>query len=100
MRQIVTNILALGKSSLNAAAGFLAIWCSGYYPWFRRSDECHIIVMCPECGALGPRADATDPPGHARHLRNQRFGAVNFLPYAGGGDNVVGYFANAKYIAS
>ena len=32
------------------------------------------VVPCSECGAVGPRANADDPPGHAEHLWNQRFG--------------------------
>jgi hypothetical protein len=32
-------------------------------------------VTCPECGALGPRASADDPPGHAQHMWNLRFGS-------------------------
>lgn len=31
-------------------------------------------VICPECGACGPRASEDDPPGHVEHLWNQRFG--------------------------
>jgi hypothetical protein len=30
--------------------------------------------MCPECGAVDPMATPDDPPGHAEHLWNQRFG--------------------------
>ena len=34
-----------------------------------------VLVMCPECGALGPRATGDDSPGHAVHLWNLRYGA-------------------------
>ena len=34
-----------------------------------------VLVMCPECGALGPRTTSDDPPGHAAHLWNLRYGA-------------------------
>ena len=33
-----------------------------------------VVVTCSECGAIGPRANATDPQGHAEFLWNQRFG--------------------------
>jgi hypothetical protein len=33
-----------------------------------------IVVVCPECGAVGPLALPEDPPGHALFLWNQRFG--------------------------
>ena len=33
-----------------------------------------VAVVCSECGAMGPRASASDPPGYAEHLWNQRFG--------------------------
>ena len=33
-----------------------------------------IAVVCPECGAAGPRARPEDPAGHPIFLWNQRFG--------------------------
>ncbi|MET0165862.1 MAG: Lar family restriction alleviation protein [Vicinamibacterales bacterium] len=36
----------------------------------------YFVVTCPECGATGPRATSDDPPGHAEHLWNQRFDAL------------------------
>jgi hypothetical protein len=39
------------------------------------NDDAQIVVVtCFECGAIGPRSTGDDPPGHAAHLRNQRFG--------------------------
>ena len=35
-----------------------------------------VVVMCSGCGTMGPRAEVTDPPGHAEFLWNQRFGLV------------------------
>jgi len=35
-----------------------------------------IVVTCSACGAMGPRANITDPTGHAEFLWNQRFGMV------------------------
>src|SRR5207248_11557414 len=35
-----------------------------------------VVVTCSGCGAMGPRANVTDPPGHAEFLWNQRFGLV------------------------
>src|SRR5439155_10050129 len=35
-----------------------------------------VVVTCSGCGAMGPRANVTDPAGHAEFLWNQRFGAV------------------------
>jgi len=32
------------------------------------------VVTCGECGAIGPYAANDDPPGHAEHLWNPRFG--------------------------
>jgi len=34
-----------------------------------------VAVVCPECGAVGPMATVSDPPGHAAHLWNSRYGA-------------------------
>ena len=34
-----------------------------------------ITVKCDECGASGPRAMNTDPPGHAENQWNLRYGA-------------------------
>jgi hypothetical protein len=42
---------------------------------FGRDAVERIAVICPECGALGPMATADDPPGHAEHLWNSRFGS-------------------------
>jgi Lar family restriction alleviation protein len=33
-----------------------------------------VVVVCHECGAVGPHATAEDPAGHAEFLWNQRFG--------------------------
>ncbi len=38
-------------------------------------DRVSIAVVCPECGASGPRADGDDQPDHAEFLWNSRFGA-------------------------
>jgi hypothetical protein len=38
-------------------------------------DRVAIAVVCPECGASGPRADGDDPPGHAGFIWNARYGA-------------------------
>jgi hypothetical protein len=35
-----------------------------------------VVVACSGCGATGPRANVTDPSGHAEFLWNQRFGVV------------------------
>jgi hypothetical protein len=35
-----------------------------------------VVVTCTGCRAMGPRANVTDPPGHAEFLWNQRFGLV------------------------
>jgi hypothetical protein len=32
------------------------------------------VAVCPECGAVGPRATNVDPRSHAEPLWNQRFG--------------------------
>ena len=32
-------------------------------------------VKCPECGARGPLATGSNPPGHAEFLWNQRYGS-------------------------
>jgi len=34
-----------------------------------------VSVVCTECGAVGPTTTADDPPGHAAHLWNLRYGA-------------------------
>src|SRR5207302_9799139 len=35
-----------------------------------------VVVTCSGCGAMGPRANVTDPPGRAEFVWNQRFGLV------------------------
>ena len=35
-----------------------------------------VAVTCSGCGAMGPRANVTDPAGHAEFLWNQRFGLL------------------------
>jgi hypothetical protein len=34
-----------------------------------------VVITCPEREAIGPRSTGDDPPGHAAHLWNQRFGS-------------------------
>lgn len=33
-----------------------------------------VAVVCLECGATGPKGNASDPPGHVEYMWNQRFG--------------------------
>ena len=42
---------------------------------FGNEQTQYVVVACSECGAMDPRASTSDPPGHAEHLWNQRFGA-------------------------
>ena len=49
---------------------------------FGNEQVVYTVVTCTECGAMGPRASGDEPPGHAEHLWNQRFG-VGVEHYAG-----------------
>ena len=38
-------------------------------------ENATVAVVCLECGATGPKGNASDPPGHVEYMWNQRWGA-------------------------